>query len=86
MAELRKIDVAYTDGHWWAEITSDYEEPPDCASLQELIEAVQRDLPDQALVFVVDQATIEGFPAAEAEFLQASEKGGARVISSVQEF
>jgi hypothetical protein len=85
MNEPRRVDVAYTDGHWWADITPGYEEPPDCDSLQKLIEAVQRDLPDQALLFIVDQATIDGYPAAEAQLLEANEKSGAMVISSVHE-
>lgn len=86
MSTPKKIDVAYTDGHWWAEITPDYEEPPDCESLLTLIEAVQRDWPDQEILFVVDQSTINGYPNAEAQLLEAVKKSDALVISSVQEF
>jgi hypothetical protein len=86
MIESRKVDVAYTDGHWLAEVAPDYDEPLDCRTLQKLIDLVQREWPDQSLIFVVDQATVEGDSHAEAQFLDASEKSGALVISSVQEF
>jgi hypothetical protein len=43
-------------------------------------------LPDDVLLFVVDYVTIEYHLDAEAQFLDASEKSDALVISSVQEF
>jgi hypothetical protein len=86
MVEPRKVDVAYSDGHWLAEVAPDYDEPFDCRTLQKLIDKVQRDWPDQSLIFVVDRATVEGHVGAEAQFLEASEKSGALVIASVQEF
>ncbi|QAY96731.1 hypothetical protein CWB41_14140 [Methylovirgula ligni] len=86
MPEPRKIDVAYSDGHWLAEVAPDFDEPFDCESLQRLIEAVQRERPDEPLLFIVDWTTIEGYPDAELQLLDAGEKSGAMVISSVQEF
>jgi hypothetical protein len=86
MNDPRKVDVAYVDGRWLAEVAPDYDEPLECGTFQELIDAVQRDWPDLALVFVFDRSTIEGSADAEAQLLEASEKSGALVISSVQEF
>jgi len=51
-----------------------------------LIAVVQRTLPDQALLFVVDYMTIEYHLDAESQFIEAAEKSGAMGISSVQEF
>jgi hypothetical protein len=73
MNEPRKVDVAYTDGPWLAEVAPDYDEPIDCGTFQELIDAVQKDWPDQALVFVVDHSTTEGYEVAETQLLEASE-------------
>ncbi len=86
MIESRKVDVAYSNGHWLAEVAPDYDEPLDCRTLQKLIDLVQRDWPDQSLIFVVDQATVAGYGHAEAQFLEASEKSGALVISSARDF
>ncbi len=82
MNDPRKVDVAYADGHWLAEVAPDYDEPLECSTFQALIDAVQRDWPDQALVFVVDQPTVEGHVEAEDQLLEASEKSGALIVSS----
>ncbi len=82
MVEPRKVDVAYTDGRWLAEVGPHYDEPLDCGTLQQLIDAAQRDWPDQSLLFIVDQSTTRGYRDAEAQLLDASEKSGALVISS----
>jgi hypothetical protein len=84
MIEPRKVEVAYTDGHWLAEVAPDYDEPFDCRTLQKLIDKVQRDWPDQPLIFVVDQATVEGHVGAESQLLEASEKSGALIMSSTR--
>jgi hypothetical protein len=42
--------------------------------VQKLIDEVQRDWPDQSLIFVVDQATVEGHVRAEAQLLDAARK------------
>ncbi len=85
MSELRKVDVAYTSGHWFAD-TPDRGEPIDCGDLAGLIKAVQRAQPAETLLFVIDQSTVEGDEEAEWQLLHAAEKSGALVISSVQEF
>lgn len=84
-SELRRIDVAYSDGHWLAQLASD-SLPFDHATLMQLIKTVRSTLPDQALLFVVDYTTIEYYRDAELQFIEAAEKSGAMVISSVQEF
>jgi hypothetical protein len=84
MNEPRRIEVAYTDGHWLAEAAPDYDEPLDCGTLQKLIDAVQRDWPDEPLLFIVDRSTIDGYLDAESQFLDESEKSGAMVVSSMQ--
>ncbi len=81
MIEPRKVDVAYTAGHWLAEVAP-YDQPLQGDTFQRLIDAVQRDWPDQALIFVVNRATVEGHQDAEAQLLDASEKSGALVVSS----
>ncbi len=80
------VVVAYAAGRWLAEVAPDYDKPLDCGTLQKLIDVVKWEWPDQSLLFVVDQSSIEGRIEAETEFLEASEKRGALVISSVQEF
>jgi hypothetical protein len=62
------------------------DEPFDCESLQKLIKAIQRDWPDEPLLFIVDRSTIDGYLDAESQLLEASEKSGALVISSVRAF
>jgi hypothetical protein len=84
MNEPRRIDVVYADGRWLAQIAPDAEF--DRGSLRELIGAVQQALLDDILLFVIDYLTIEYHLDAEAQLLEASEKSGALVISSVQEF
>lgn len=83
--EPRRIDVAYTDGHWLTQLSGEAD-VLDYPTLMQLIKAVQRALPDQALLFVVDYTTIEFYFDAELQFIEASEKSGAMVITSVQEF
>jgi hypothetical protein len=73
MIKMRRIDVAYTDGHWLAQIDTDCL-PLDGPTLIQLIKEVQGALPDEALLFVVDYTTIEYYFEAEAQFLDASEK------------
>jgi hypothetical protein len=51
-----------------------------------LIEAVQQECPEEALLFVVDYSTIAYQPDAEAQFREAGEKSGVVVIASAQEF
>jgi hypothetical protein len=85
-SELRRIDVVYADGHWLAQLGPDEESHFDRSYLRQLIAAVQRTLPDQALLFVVDYTTIEYYRDAELQFIEAKSKSGAMVISSVQEF
>jgi hypothetical protein len=82
MTEPRKVEVAYSKGRWLAEVAPDYDEPIDCAGLQQLIDAVQQDWPAQSLLFVVGRSTIEGCIEAEAQFLEASEESGALFVSS----
>jgi hypothetical protein len=79
MSEPRKIDVAYADGHWLAEV--DFYSF-DCPNLMTLIKTVPCLLPDEELIFIVDQSTVEDYVAAEAQFVEASTKSGALVISS----
>jgi hypothetical protein len=83
MSESRRIDVAYTDGHWLAEVVPEIIGWFDCASLGELIEVVQREWGGGALLFVVDQSTVEGYVDAESQFREASQKSGALVICSL---
>jgi hypothetical protein len=85
MNEPHKVDVVCTGGHWFADVL-DVRDPIDCGNLAELIKAVQQARPDETLLFVVDQSTVEGDEEAEWQLLQAAEKSGALVISSVQEF
>jgi hypothetical protein len=80
MIEPRKVEVAYADGHWLAEVPPDYNEPLDCVSLQQIIDTAQRDWPDQKLIFVVDQTTVEGDDHAVAQIFQVSKESGALVI------
>jgi hypothetical protein len=80
MNDPRKIDVTYDDGHWLA--VGSKSDPIDSRSLMHLITAVQHVCPDEALVFVVDRPTAEGYDDAEAQFLEAGEKSGAFVVWS----
>jgi hypothetical protein len=84
--EPLRVDIAYLDSHWLAEVAPDYDEPLDCACLRQVIDTVQRDWPDQLLIFMVDQSTIEGYIDAETQLHDAVGKNGALVISSVKEF
>jgi hypothetical protein len=84
MIQPRKVEVAYTGAYWLAEVEPDFDRPLDRGTFQQLIDVVQREWPDQPLVFVVDRSTIEGNEDAEAQFLAASEKSGALVVSSRQ--
>ncbi len=86
MSEPCKVEIAYTDGHWFADFSPRGDETMDCGSLLLLIKEAQNAKPDETLLFVVDQSTIQGHADAEAQFFNASEKSGAMVISSVQEF
>ncbi len=81
MIEPLRVNVACTDGHWFADIP-DVRQPIDSGNLAGLIKAVQRSRPDDVLTFVVDRSTIDGDEDAEWQFLQASAKSGALVISS----
>jgi hypothetical protein len=85
MAEPRKIDVFFADGHWLTQVGAGFLHF-DCATLTQLIEAVQQECPDEALLFIVDYSTIAYHPDAESQFREASEKSGALIIASVQEF
>ena len=86
MRELRRVDVAYTEGHWFADIKH-ANEPIDCGSLQELIDAIQQTRPEEALLFIVDQTTLDCFEDAAWEFLRAGKNfNGSLLISSMQEF
>jgi hypothetical protein len=84
MNEPRQIDVAY-NGHWLTQTGEGFLRF-DCSTLMQLIEAVRREYPDQSLLVVVDYSTIAYYPDAEAQVIEASEKSGALVIASVQEF
>ena len=86
MSEPRRVDVVFADGCWLASVAPDFDGEFDGADLLLLIQAVQQALPTQPLVFVIDRATVEGNSDAQAQFLEASEKSDASVISSVQEF
>jgi hypothetical protein len=66
MIKMRRIDVAYTDGHWLAQIDTDCL-PLDGPTLIQLTKEVQGALPDEALLFVVDYTTIEYYFEAEAQ-------------------
>lgn len=86
MNELRRVDVAYTQGHWFADIRN-VDAPIDRSSLRELIIAVQHAQPDEALLFIVDQSTIDHHIEAAREFLYVEKnEGPTLIISSVQEF
>jgi hypothetical protein len=85
MGEPREIDVAYANGHWLTQLGAGFLHF-DCATLMQLIEAVQQECPEEALLFVVDYSTFAYYRDAEAQFLEAIEKSGALIISSVQEF
>jgi hypothetical protein len=76
-----RVNVACTDGHWFADMPN-VGEPIDSGTLAGLIKAVQRSRGDEVLTFVVDRSTIDGDEDAEWQFLQASGKSGALVISS----
>ncbi len=80
MGEPRKIDVAYANGHWLAEV--DFYSF-DCLSLMHLIKTVPRVLAGEALIFIVDQSTVENHFEAEVQFMEAARKADAVVISSV---
>jgi hypothetical protein len=82
MSESRRIDVASTERHWLAEAVLEIIGCFDCVSLVELIEVVQREWGGGALLFVVDQSTVEGYVDAESQFREASQKSGALVICS----
>lgn len=86
MSELRRVDVAYTQGHWFADIRN-VDAPIDCGSLRGLINAVKHARPDETLLFIVDQSTIDRHIEAAREFLQVERNNGQTlIISSVQEF
>lgn len=86
MNELRRVDVAYTEGHWFADIKY-VDAPIDCGSLRDLIKTVQETRPKEALLFIVDQTTLDCFEDAAWEFLRAGKNcDGSILISSVQEF
>ncbi len=70
MGETRQIDVAYTNGHCLTQLGVGFLRF-DCATLMQLIEAVQQECPEEALLFVVDYSTIERSLDAEAQFLEA---------------
>jgi hypothetical protein len=86
MVDPHLVDVAYADGHWLAEAGPYFEGQFDLPTLMQIITAVQKSLPAETFVFVVDQSTVEDYEDAEAQVLEASEKSGALVISSVQVF
>ncbi len=86
MSEPRKIEVSYDGGHWRAEIVPEYVGWFEAPSLTELIDAVTQVLTTAPLLFVVDRSTVDGRLDAELQFLDASEKSRAMVISSVKEF
>jgi hypothetical protein len=78
MDRPRKIDIAYADGHWLAELGPDHE-AFDCRNLTLLVKAVQRFLAEP-LIFVVDQSTVEDFFDAQMQFMEATRKTDAVVI------
>jgi hypothetical protein len=82
MNEPCLVDVAYSDGHWLADVGPNFEGQFDLPSLMQLIRAVQVSVPTESFVFVVDRSTIDGYENAEAQLLEASEKSGALVVSS----
>lgn len=85
MNELRKVYISFQFGRWIGRVAADagiYEWP----DLGRLIAVLQRIYRTETLLFIVNRSTIKGSAAAETEFLKASEKGGALMISSVQEF
>jgi hypothetical protein len=84
MHKPRKIDVAFADGHWLAEVGPDHG-AFDCRSLTLLVKAVQV-LVAEPLIFVVDYLTIEYHIDAKVQLFEASKTSGALVISSAQEF
>jgi hypothetical protein len=52
MAEPRKIDFFYADGHWLTQVGAGFLHF-DCATLMQLVEAAQQECPEEALLFVV---------------------------------
>ncbi len=86
MSEPRKIEVVYCSGCWRAEIIPEYIGWFEAPTIAEFIEAVTEVFPSEELVFVVNSSSMDGNLDAELQFLEASEKSGATVISSVQEF
>jgi hypothetical protein len=85
MSKSRQIDVVYVDGHWLTKLDGGFLRFGS-ATLMELIETVQQQCPDEALLFVVDYPTIEYRLSAEAQFIEASKKSGALIIASAGEF
>jgi hypothetical protein len=82
MVEPHFVDVAYTNGHWLAEVGPYFEGQFDLPTLMQIVDAVQQTFPTETFVFVIDHSTVEGCVEAEAQFLDASEKGGALIIRS----
>jgi hypothetical protein len=82
MGKPRKIEIAYADGHWLAVVGPDLE-TFDCRSLTLLVSAVQSFLPAEPLIVVVDQLTVEDYFEAQVQFVEATRKSDAVVISSV---
>jgi hypothetical protein len=85
-SEPRLVDVAFTDGRWLAEVTPGFEGQFDLPTLIQVIDGVQRTFPAETFFFIVDQSSVEGHLDAEAQVLEAREKRGAMIISSMQEF
>ncbi len=78
-----RIDVAFANKQWMAEVGANLFSS---ASLMHLMTTAQRAAPRKALLFVVDNSTIDGNEDAAWQFRVAREHSGARVILSVQEF
>jgi hypothetical protein len=85
MNDPRKVEVAHADGHWLTQVSDGFFSF-DCATLMQLIEAVQSALPGEELLFVVDYTTIEYLHDAQIQIIEARAKSGSTVITSVEGF
>jgi hypothetical protein len=64
-----KTEVTFGEDYWTASVEPDYCEAFEGSTLEKLTEVVRASNPEQSLLFVVDEQTIEGNPAAQAEFM-----------------
>jgi hypothetical protein len=61
------VDLAFTGGHWLAEVAPGFEGQFDLPTLIQVIDDVQQTFSTETFFFVVDQSTVEGHLDAEAQ-------------------